>query len=433
MTEHGLEIILLGASYKTAPVEFRERMAFTEDGVLAALSQLVDRQAIGEGLIVSTCNRVEIVLAAKRPHSVNAAIGAIQDYLEKYYRIHPDLVERHCYRHVNEAAVKHLFRVTSSLDSMVVGEPQITGQIKEAFQLAQRAGTAGHHLTRLMNRAFAVAKRVRNETAIGSSAVSISYVAVELARRVFETLQGATVMLIGAGEMAELAARHLVRHGAAGILIANRTFEHAVSLAESLSGRPIPFAEIEQNLPSVDVLLCSTGAGNYLLHPAQIRQALDRRRNRPVLLIDISVPRNLDPAIGRLDNVFLFDIDDLASIAEANQQERQREAQRAEALIEVEVERFMATWKQGDVEAVIRAFHQEVWQMAMHELDRSRKRLGRLDEEQEEALRIMLRAIVQKVTHPVIHQLRQSEDGHSPYLEAWRALYHHPADSNQDN
>src|SRR5262249_52482991 len=195
---------------------------------------------------------------------------------------------------------KHIFRVTSSLDSMVVGEPQITGQVKEAFSRAQDLGSVGHTLTRLMNRAFAVAKRVRNETGIGTSAVSISFVAVELARKVFEELKGINVMLVGAGEMAELAAKHLLNYGAGRILIVNRTFEHAVKLAEELSGEAVRFEDFEKRLPEIEILICSTGAPFYLVTPDHIRRALTARRNRPVLLVDISVPRNVDPAIGRL-------------------------------------------------------------------------------------------------------------------------------------
>jgi glutamyl-tRNA reductase len=307
---------------------------------------------------------------------------------------------------------------------MVVGEPQITGQVKEAFQFAQQAGSVGHTLTRLMNRAFAVAKRIRNETGIGSSAVSISFVAVELARKVFDSLNGATVMLVGAGEMAELAAKHLLNCGAGKILIANRTYENAVALAEEMNGEPVRFDDFARRLGEADVVLSSTGAPHYLILAAHVKQALHARRNRPMLLVDISVPRNIDPAISHLDNVFVFDVDDLQSIAEANRAEREREAVRAEAIINEEAERFAEVLAEGDVNAVIGAFRRDINAMALAELDRSRKRLGNLSNEQEEALRVMLNAIVNKFTQPVIKQLRDSDDGHSPYLSAWREMYH---------
>ncbi len=418
-------IVLVGTSHKTAPVEVRERLAFAESRLADALRELVDRETIREGVIVSTCNRVELIAAtpngAGRPED---AVSRLYDFLKRYHDCDHSLLSKHCYHLADHAAIRHVFRVTSSLDSMVVGEPQITGQIKEAFQLAQDAAAVGHELTRLMNRAFAVAKRVRNETGIGSSAVSISFVAVELARKVFEDLKGSAVMLLGAGEMAELAARHLLNYGADRLLIVNRTFENAAALAREMNGEPVPFEEFEKRLPEAEILICSTGAPNYLIHADHVRHALERRRNRPMLLVDISVPRNIDPAIGRLDNVFLFDVDDLESIAEANRAERQREASRAEEIIEAEAERFILALAEGDLDAVIGAFRQHVSELAFSELERSRKRLGDLSEDQEHALRVMINSIVNKFTHPVIKQLRESEDGHSPYLSAWRDLYH---------
>jgi len=418
-------IVLVGTSHKTAPVEVRERLAFAEPRLADALRELVDREIINEGLIVSTCNRVELIAAtpngARQPED---AVSRLYDFLKRFHGCDHSLLSKHCYHLADQAAIKHVFRVTSSLDSMVVGEPQITGQIKEAFQRAQEAAAVGHELTRLMSRAFAVAKRVRNETGIGSSAVSISFVAVELARKVFEELKGSAVMLLGAGEMAELAAKHLLNYGANRLMIVNRTFENAVALAREMSGEPVHFEEFEKRLPEAEILICSTGAPNYLIHPDHVRRALERRRNQPMMLIDISVPRNIDPAIGRLDNVFLFDVDDLESIAENNRAERNREAMRAEEIIEAETEHFLNALAEGDLNAVIGAFRQHISEMAFSELERSRKRLGDLSEDQEQALRVMINAIVNKFTHPVIKQLRNSEDGHSPYLSAWRDLYH---------
>ncbi|HEX5082603.1 MAG TPA: glutamyl-tRNA reductase [Blastocatellia bacterium] len=418
-------IVLIGTSHKTAPVEVRERLAFAEARLADALRELVDREMISEGLIVSTCNRVELIAAtpngASRPENV---VSRLYDFLSRFHQYDISPMRQHLYDLAGQEAIKHVFRVTSSLDSMVVGEPQITGQVKEAFQRAQESAVVGHELTRLMNRAFAVAKRVRNETGIGSSAVSISFVAVELARKVFEDLKGSSVMLIGAGEMAELAAKHLLNYGASRLLIVNRTYENAVALAGELNGEAVHFEDFEKRLPEAEILICSTGAPTYLIRPDQIRRALERRRNRPMLLVDISVPRNIDPVIGKLDNAFLFDVDDLESIAEANRAERKREAMRAEEIIEAEAEQFFRALAEGDLNAVIGAFRREVSEMAFSELDRSRKRLGDLSEDQEQALRVMINAIVNKFTHPVIKQLRDSENGHSPYLSAWRDLYH---------
>jgi glutamyl-tRNA reductase len=323
-------------------------------------------------------------------------------------------------------AIRHVFRVAASLDSMVVGEPQILGQVKDAFHRAQEARTVGHTLNRLMSRAFAVAKRVRNETGIAASAVSISFVAVELARKIFETLKGTTVLLLGAGEMAELAARHLLSYGAGRILIANRTYEHAERLARELPGVAVPFEELERRLPEAEIVICSTGAPHYLIRPEQVHQAMGARRNRPVLMVDISVPRNIDPAVSALANVFVFDVDDLEAVTAANLKEREREALRAEAIIELEAERFAATLEEGDLNAVIGAFRREINALALAEFERSRKRLGPLTSEQEEAIQVMLNAIVNRFTHPIIRQLRESDEGHSAYLQAWRELYHRP-------
>jgi glutamyl-tRNA reductase len=427
-----MSIVLVGISHKTAPVEIRERLAFGESSVCDALHEFVDRELISEGVIVSTCNRVELIATTPQRDS-SAAISHIYDFLNRYHKCGSSLLNKHCYHLAGTPAIKHIFRVTSSLDSMVVGEPQITGQVKEAFQKAQEANSVGHILTRLMNRAFNVAKRVRNETGIGSSAVSISYVAVELAKKVFETLNHTTVMLIGAGEMAELAARHLLNYGASRILIVNRTFANAEKLAQELNGEPVDFEDFERRLPQVEIVICSTGAPDYILRPNHVRRALEARRNRPILMIDISVPRNIDPSISHLDNSFVFDVDDLESIAQANRSERDREALRAEAIIEYESERFAQSLAEGDINAVIGAFRREVNELAFAELERSRKRLGELNLDQEEALRVMLNSIVNKFTQPVIKQLRESVDGHSTYLKAWRNLYRHDHHNHNDD
>ena len=419
-----MSIVVVGVSHKTAPLEIRERLAFAESRLPVALRLLADREPIHEAVIVSTCNRVELIAATPDPNDGQGLTARLHEFLRQFHNCETAALAKHSYSHSDATAISHIFRVTSSLDSMVVGEPQITGQVKEAFQLAQQTGSVGHTLTRLMNRAFAVAKRVRNETGIGSSAVSISFVAVELARKVFESLSGMTVMLVGAGEMAELAARHLLNCGASKILIANRTYEKAVGLAEELGGEAVRFDDFERRLAEVEVVICSTGSPNFLILPAHVKRALASRHNRPMMLVDISVPRNIDPAINHLDNVFLFDVDDLESIAAANLAERQREAVRAEAIIAEETERFAAALAEGDTNAVIGAFRQQAVSLAFAELERSRKRLGDLTEDQEEALRVMVNAIVNKFTQPVVKQLRESEDGHSTYLTAWRGFYH---------
>ncbi|MFN7926527.1 MAG: glutamyl-tRNA reductase [Blastocatellia bacterium] len=412
-----MSIVLIGLNHHTAPVEVREQLAFSQGELLPTLQAMTAQEAIQEALIISTCNRVEVIAEA-------ANVDHLREFLYECKHLPCNSLNGHLFQYTDAKAVQHAFRVASSLDSMIVGEPQILGQVKDAFHLAQQAGTVGHTLTRLMNRAFAVAKKVRNETGIAANAVSISYVAVELARKVFDALEGTTVMLLGAGEMAELAAKHFITNGASRLLIANRTLENARALAAEMNGEPVALSDLEKRLPEVDIVLCSTGAANYLVTPQQIKRALAARRYRAMFLIDISVPRNIDPAISDIDNAFVFDIDDLQAVAEANKQERQREAVRAEEIVAAEAERFTASLNEGNLNQVIGVFRREIHQLALDELERSRKRLGQLTPEQEDAIRLMLNGIVNKFTHPIIRQLRDSEDGHSPYLEAFREFYH---------
>ncbi len=412
-----MSIVLLSINHHTAPVEVREQLAFSEAELPTALRAMLERDVIQEALILSTCNRVEVIAEA-------ADANQLRDFVYEFKRLPLNCFNHHLVQLTDTEAIQHTFRVASSLDSMIVGEPQILGQVKDAFQVAQNAGTVGHTLTRLMNRAFAVAKKVRNETGIAANAVSISYVAVELARKVFDSLDGTTVMLLGAGEMAELAAKHFITNGAKKLLIVNRTFENAQALAAEMNGEAVHFEALDQRLAEADIVLCSTGAAQYLVTPNQIEHALEKRRYRPIFLIDISVPRNIDPAISELDNAFVFDIDDLEAVATANLQERQREAERAEIIVAAEAERFAASLAEGNLNKVIGVLRREVHQLALDELERSRKRLGELTPEQEEALQVMLNSIVNKFTHPIIKQLRDSEDGHSAYLEAFREFYH---------
>ncbi len=412
-----MSIVLLSINHHTAPVEVREQLAFSEAELPTALRAMIAREVIQEGLILSTCNRVEVIAEA-------ADANQLRDFVYELKRLPLNCFNHHLVQLTDAEAIQHTFRVASSLDSMIVGEPQILGQVKEAFQIAQNAGAVGHTLTRLMNRAFAVAKKVRNETGIAANAVSISYVAVELARKVFDSLAGTTVLLLGAGEMAELAAKHFITNGAEKLLIVNRTFENAQALAAEMNGEAVSFETLDSRLAEADIVLCSTGAAHYLVSPSHIEHALEQRRYRPIFLIDISVPRNIDPAISELDNAFVFDIDDLEAVATANLQERQREAERAEIIVAAEAERFAASLAEGNLNKVIGVLRREVQQIALDELERSRKRLGALTPEQEDALHVMLNSIVNKFTHPIIKQMRESEDGHSPYLEAFREFYH---------
>jgi len=303
--------------------------------------------------------------------------------------------------------VRHLFRVASSLDSMVVGEPQVLGQVRHAYALGVEAGTVGKVLSRLVHHTFRVAKRVRNETGIAANAVSISYMAVELGKKIFNSLKGSSVLLIGAGEMAELSARHLVNAGAARVTIANRTEETARQIANEFGAATVGLDQIDHVLHEADVIICSTGAPDYVVTEARTRKALARRRNRPTCFIDISVPRNIDPAVSNIPNVFLFDIDDLESVISSNIREREREAERAELIVQSEVMQFQQKLRLMDIGPSIGAMKQNMQDVARAEMAKQRKRLGVLTKEQEEAIESLLMSTVNKISHPLISQMRR--------------------------
>ncbi|HEX5884846.1 MAG TPA: glutamyl-tRNA reductase [Pyrinomonadaceae bacterium] len=401
-----MSILLIGVNHKTAPVEIRERLAFNDEACANGLRHLVDGDVVREGLIVSTCNRVEI-LSAMANDQVEFGVGRLTQFLDTSGRLPAGFLDQHLYRHTNEDAVRHLFRVASSLDSMVVGEPQVLGQVRHAYSLAVEAGTAGRVLNRLVHHTFRVAKRVRNETGIAANAVSISYMAVELGKKIFDSLKGCSVMLIGAGEMAELSARHLVNAGVSRVIIANRTEETARKIADEFGAMIVSLEHLDRFLAEADMVICSTGAPTFVLTEEQTRKALERRRNRPTCMIDISVPRNIDPAVGNVPNVFLFDIDDLESVISSNIREREREAERAELIVQSEVMQFQQTLRLMDAGPTIGALREKLQDVARAELARQRKKLGPLTKDQEAAVESLLVSTVNKISHPILNQMRR--------------------------
>ncbi|HEX5888117.1 MAG TPA: glutamyl-tRNA reductase [Pyrinomonadaceae bacterium] len=408
-----MSIILVGVNHKTAPVEIRERLAFNDEACADGLRRLVDGEVVREGLIVSTCNRVEI-LSATTPEQMDSSAGRLAQFLDTAGELPAGFLNNYLYRHTDEEAVRHLFRVASSLDSMVVGEPQVLGQVRRAYSVAVEAGTAGRVLNRLVHHTFRVAKRVRNETGIAANAVSISYMAVELGKKIFDSLKGCTVLLIGAGEMAELSARHLVNAGASRVVIVNRTEETARQMADEFGASTMPFEQLDQVLAESDVVICSTGAPSYVLMETQARRALARKRNRPTCMIDISVPRNIDPAVGKVPNVFLFDIDDLESVITSNIREREREAERAELIVQSEVMQFQQSLRLMDIGPTIGAMREKFQEVARAEMARQRKRLGVLTPEQETAIEALLLSTVNKISHPILNQLRRFYESTEP-------------------
>ena len=418
-----MPIVLVGINHKSAPVEVRERLALTEEACSTGLQALVDGEIVREGLIVSTCNRVE-VLAETTSERLSDTIERVNQFLSRTDSLPRSFVETHLYQHTDDEAVRHLFRVTSSLDSMVVGEPQILGQVRHAYSIALEAGTAGRVLNRLVHHAFRVAKRVRTETGIGANAVSISYMAVELGKKIFNSLEGHTALLIGAGEMAELSARHLLNAGVSRILLANRTEERAGRLAAELGGETVNFAELSNYLAEADIIICSTAADRYLITEQMVREARGKRRNRPSFFIDISVPRNIDPAVGKLPNVFVFDIDDLESVISSNIREREREAERAELIVESEIMQFQQTLRLLDIGPTIGALKNKLQDIARAELTRQRNRLGPLTEEQEIAVEALLVSTVNKISHPLLSHMRRSyESSDAEAIQAWRDIF----------
>jgi glutamyl-tRNA reductase len=400
-----MKLLLTGLNHRTAPVEVRERIAFEENALPAALASLRKCPGLIEGMILSTCNRVEI--SATLDDDADAG-AAVEQFLAESRAVDRNWVVPYLYRYDGPEAIRHLFRVASSLDSMVVGEPQILGQLKSAYALAKEHGALSGFLDLVMTRAFNVAKRVRSETDIGESAVSISYAAVELARDIFGSLNGKRVVVIGAGKMAESALRHLRRAGVSEILIANRTRERAQPLAEEFSGKVIEYSSFLERLPEVDILLASSAAPHFILTRDQMKGVMARRRNRPIFLIDIAVPRNIEPQVNNLDNVFLYDIDDLDKTVKANIENRNETAVAAEEIIREEVERMMQRLKTREMAPTIVSLQEQLEAVRTNEIDRMRARLGPMSAQQEEAIEAITRGIINKIAHGPITELRKS-------------------------
>jgi glutamyl-tRNA reductase len=391
---------LIGVNHKTAPVEVRERFAIPESRLPEALKRLAGHPGVDEGIILSTCNRVEVLAQTK-----NGAVD-LRGFLRDYFQMDPADYEPHLYEYRESDAVRHLFRVTSSLDSMVVGEPQILGQVKEAYATARAVGAVHSQLDLLLTRAFAVAKRVRTETAVGSSAVSVASVAVELAKKIFGSLQGKHVYLVGAGKMSELAARHLIAHGAESIFVANRTHDRAQQLAARFDGQAILFEQLYETCDRADIVITSTGAPHAIFRREHGELFLARRKNRPMFFIDIAVPRDVDPEMNRLDGIFVYDIDDLQQAVTSHVADRKKEAERAEAIITGEVERFHVRLQTLDVVPTIVSLQDHLETIRQAEIDRVRGRLGPLSPEQELAVEALTRGIISKIMHTPISTLK---------------------------
>jgi glutamyl-tRNA reductase len=416
-----LDIVLLGINHKTAPVEVRECIAFSKEESAAALQTLSRKPHIQEVLLYSTCNRVEVILvtADKFP-----AIETAKAFIADFNKIPLERFENSLYIREGDEAVRHIFRVAASLDSMVLGEPQILGQVKEAYRLASSIKTSGVVLNRLLHRTFFVAKRIRTETGIGDHAVSISYAAVELGRKIFGSLEGRTVLLVGAGEMAELAVEHLIRHRTGELFVANRTFEKGVELAKKFSGKPIRFEEIADCLQFADIIISSTGSPGFVISRDQVKGVIRIRRNRPIFFIDIAVPRDIDPEINRLTNSYVYDIDDLQGVIDENIEDRQRESIKAERIVDEAVIRFRYWHKSLDVVPTIVALRNKLESIARGEINKT-LHSNKIPPAGVAAIHKMTDALINKIMHDPTDFLKKNGmmGDKSYYLDTVRKLF----------
>ena len=416
-----MKIHITGLSHKTAPVEVRERLAFGENVLPKALASLCEKPGVRESMILSTCNRVEIAVAIDNEAEAHPHLT---DLFADVSHVERDWVRPFVYHLDEREAIRHLFRVAASLDSMIVGEPQILGQLKNAYSVAKAHGTLSGFLELLCTRAFNVAKRIRTETEIGESAVSVSYAAVELAREIFGTLENHNVLVVGAGKMAESAIRHLQRAGVAQTFVTNRTRERAEQLASDYRGTVIPYEDFITRLPDVDIVIASSGAPHFILTREQMRKVMSARRNRPIFLVDIAVPRNIDPEANKVDGVFLYDIDDLQKTVDHNLKGRLNVAVEAERIIEEEVEKTLVRLKAREVTPAIVSVQEqlETWRAA--EIEKFKGRLGDLSPQQMEAVEALTRGLINKVAHGPISELRKSaEQGSGEVVMLVRRLF----------
>lgn len=417
-----MHFVVVGLSHKTAPIELRERLVLEGEKAAVALKRLLASEDVLEGMLLSTCNRTEVYLVAKH---VQRAAREAELVLSKAGGFADDDLKNSLYVKNTDEAAPHLFRVTAGLDSMVVGEPQIAAQVKEAYTQAVTLHATGPYLNKLVHKALNVSKRIRTETGIGRHPVSVSYAAVLLAEKIFGSLRETRVLLLGAGEMGALAARHLIERRVGEVRIANRTEDKAAELAKELGGHHVSYAEVLSQLETADIIIASTGAEAYVIGEADVREAMRRRRNRPMFVIDIAVPRNVDPAVHSLENVYLYDIDHLQGIVEANLKEREKEARKAEAIIEHEAHNFVATLGHLELSPTIQQLSRKFELIRAGEMAKQAVALSRFSAEDREAMEAMTKAIVNKILHDPILLMKTEEikEGAPKYSEILKKLF----------
>ena len=415
------EVLIIGLNHRTAELGVREAVTFGDEQIDDVNRRLCTLEGVDEAAVVCTCNRVEVIGCTRNAPGV---ADRIADFLRRSQSGAPRELTPHLYNFWGRDAVRHLFRVASSLDSMVIGEPQILGQLKQFYARAASVGATGAVLHRWFHKAFSVAKRVRTETGIAGRAVSLSSAAVELATTIFDRLSDKTAMLIGAGKMGELAARHLLSNGVGGMMVTNRTFERAVAVARTFNATPVPFEQFHKYLPMADIVIGATAAAELVLNEAMVHEAIRERKGRPVFCIDLSVPRTFDPRINAIDNVYLYDVDDLGAVIAENRDERSREADKAEHIVSQEVESFWG-WL-GHLEAVptIVALREKAEAIRAAELQKTLAALKDLGPRERAALESMTEAIVNKILHTPITRLKQRGSRvETFYIDALRRLF----------
>jgi glutamyl-tRNA reductase len=418
-----MSIVIIGMNHKTAPLEIRERLSLTPCGNMDnPLMLLMGIPDIREVLYLATCNRVEVLADVLE---ADTAVAVLREFMIRQGQIPAGELSGYLYVHFDQEAVRHLFRVASSLDSMVMGEPQILGQLKDAYRQAVEHRTTGIILNKLLHHAFRVAKRVRTETGIASHAVSVSFAAVELAKKIFGSLEGKTILLVGAGDMSELSARHLMNHGADKVRIANRTHARALQMAEEFQGVAVPFEDLSHNLKDVDIVISSTGAPGYIIHREMIAEALRRRKNRLLFLIDIAVPRDIDPAAGQIDNVYLYNIDDLQDFVDENRQNREQEARKAAMIIDEEVMTHQSWFNTLEVVPTIVSLREKLEGIVQGELEKSGSWMQHMNDEERRRIENLIGAVVNKILHDPITGLKEESQDHDalPYIAAVRRLF----------
>ncbi|MES9846293.1 MAG: glutamyl-tRNA reductase [Candidatus Sedimenticola sp. PURPLELP] len=413
-----MALLTLGLNHKTAPIDIRERITFGPDIIVAALRSLSERPGVDEATILSTCNRTEIYCALNQ-----GGRQEICQWLSDFHGVEPETVSPFLYDHEDRESVRHLLKVASGLDSMVLGEPQILGQVKSAFQTATDATTTGKLLGRLFQHTFSVAKQVRTDTAIGHSPVSVAFAAVSLARQIFSDLTDQTALLIGAGETIELAARHLHQNGIGRIIVANRTLERAHTLANQFNGYAIALTEIPSHLAEADIVISSTASPLPVLGKGTVESALKKRKHQPMFMVDIAVPRDIEAEVGNLNDVYLYTVDDLQEVIDENLRSRQEAAEQAQEIIDFHTEEFMGWVRSLDAVGMIQDYRRQAEIMRDEALERAMKQLAN-GKSAEETLQFLAHTITNKLLHTPSTQIRQAGfDGHIELLDAANTLF----------